>query len=338
MLPLPLRNWIFGHWIRPNEKLIRVPWITLGDGVFLPKIGADISRRFLKDFYIYRKNIKSPLEFGIGQFYPRSGYLLYYFFLFTWADSCKMLEKLLDSPEHSLIAEAFMRHIIEIDREIDNQDGVKLLERNPTVIRSDPRLSRFRSQLLGRIAGASLPADIKSNLTKELIDFEITCQDICRKNSAEPIKTLQSVLVHKENTVGALFEEWASFLNLAYEVSPENHHHVSRIFWNTGMALQMLDDTLDVPIDLENETDNVFLCIVKENKKEWIELKQYLQYLKTTPWKHLDTAWANQHTPETLSKIRVLGYGYLSNLKNQAPEPTNLIWVMDRMWVHAVGI
>ena len=338
MLPLSLRNWIFDRWIQPDETLERVPWVTPGDLVFLPKLGLDVTRKFLRNFYIYRSNIKENLKFSIAQFYPRSGYLIYYFFLFTWAEYYGVLPKLLEDPDLALIPESFMRYVIEIDREIDTKRAVALLESDPTVISSHPWLSRFREQLWRTIERSSLSVDVRSLLLREISSFENTCRQVCYQNMIHPMHTLDGILTAKENTVGALFAAWNKLLNLVYEISPENDPNSGQIFWNTGMALQMLDDTVDVPIDLENQTDNVFLCLVKENKAEWIELEKYLQYLKTTPWKHLDTAWANQHAPHTLNRIREVGRNYLFRIKNDRPATNELLWVMERLWFHAVGI
>lgn len=338
MLPLPLRNWLFGRWIRPNEKLVRVPLLSPGDLVFLPKLGLDVSGRFLKRHYLYRKNLKTSLPSGMVQVYPRSGYLLYYFFLFNWAEYCQVLPQLLMHPQLALIPEAFMRYVIEIDRQIDNPGGLKLLESGPDSLRSHPQVCRFRDQLMRQIDLASLPAGLKCLLLEKLAGFETDSLRICLQGMAQPVKTLKDVLTGKENTVGALFAEWVRLLGLVYGVQPERAACAGKIFWNTGMALQMLDDTIDAPLDHENQTENVFLHFARKSEKEWRELEGYLHHLKTTPWIHLDTYWASQHTPETLARVRDLGRGYLSRLESDTPATMELRWVMERLWAHTIGI
>lgn len=338
MLPLPVRNWAFGIWIQRRETKARPPWLKISDVVFLPKIGIGKSCKFLKNFYFYRKNLPHFLNQGIANFYHRSAVLLYYFFLFSWAEICGELPALLVSPRRSLIAEAFMRYVVEVDCEIDEQGKDVLQVGVENLEKTHPLVFTLRNQLLEIIENAPLSSDEKCRILDELTEFELSCQSICMQSTNQLDEPLEQILKSKERTAGALFGQWAKFLGIAYRVPEELINYSRHTFENVGMALQMLDDTLDAPLDYEYQTNNVFLCLAKKHKSEWLELMKYFDYLKRTRWKHLDTVWAAQHTPQTLKATRELARVYLSRFNDPLPVIVELKWVLERTWAHVIGV
>jgi hypothetical protein len=65
------------------------------------------------------------------------------------------------------------------------------------------------------------------------------------------------------------------------------------------MAIQIIDDMLDSPIDHRDDVHNIFLHLLGGFPDE---LEAAANHFKQLPYNHLDWVWANQHLPNTCRK------------------------------------
>lgn len=334
---LNLRSRLFalGSQVK-NRGLKEVPCFALSDVLRIPKIGFlqghvwKICYRFFRQFPQYKKSLRYETTFCLTTFYPRSVYLLYYYLLFWWADYCDAWKHLLEVPDRSLIAELFIRYIVEIDAHIDCPEGADLLE-EPVLIKNDVAARRFLKELLMHIGKSGTLPEHKREICHRIWSYRNECLAVCRNRSSQSGlgSNLEEVLAKKEATVGGLFRIWASLLCTLYCDGIRSHCADSsrEILASVGMAIQVIDDMLDLPVDYASDVDNIVYELLKETPEELAVAEDHLH---STSWEHLDWVWAGRNLPRTWKRAADLLNDYLGHIKkvSQKPEATSELCAM----------
>lgn len=298
----------------------KVPRFALSDLARIPLIGWKRSYEFVSLFKQYQRSLRGNTWSCLTSVCPRCTYSLYYYLLFWWGEYCGVLDsRLLTKPDLSLIGELFMRYFIEIDSRIDCPKGASLL-RNPSLIKNDPTICGLQKEILKHIWATDLPRECKRDVSRKICEYRRGCLSICREAATQPDLDLAGVLHLKEMTVGSLWELWANLLGMLYceGVSPQHINTSQQIVRNAGMALQVMDDMLDLPIDYASDVHNIFYHLLKETP---VELRAAIAHLSHISWKHLDWAWARQNLPTTCKKAAHLIRRYLGHIAEASLRP-----------------
>jgi hypothetical protein len=129
-----------------------------------------------------------------------------------------------------------------------------------------------------------------------------------------------------------MFSVWAAILNHVYCVKSSNlAQSCEEILANIAMAIQVLDDMLDLPVDYQEKIDNLFYEFLKETPDE---LERAIQHIGFTSWKHLDWRWAKMNLPLTCAFAIKCIDEYLERAIRISPklEMTNQLCEMVKGW------
>lgn len=342
MLPLGVRRRLFTYFFRAREDrgLKEVPCFVLSDVAIILRIGWKKSFRFFRDFRQYRQNLRCETWSCLTKIYPRSIYLLYYYLLFWWAKYCEVWEQLVTMPDRSLIAELFIRYIVEIDSLIDRPGGVYLLQ-EPSSIEADADVQDLLREMLSHIQKSDIALESKAELCERISSYMGRCLAVCQNVSNQSDFGLSDVLQEKEETVGGLFRVWAALLCILCGVSDKYAKSSQDIMHYVGMAMQVMDDMLDLPVDYDASVRNIFYELLRKNPDEQ---RRAVKHIYPLSWKHLDGIWAQQNLPETYEGAIRLMKKYLTEMtkasksKAKAKATYELYRVIANMPHHVVGV
>lgn len=235
--------------------------------------------------------------------YCRPLVIWYYYTLFWWAEYCGVLDKLLQDPGRSLIPELFIRYIIKIDSIIDIEGGgVYLLEGLPLIKKE---CADVLQELLIQIK-ANREDTHGKKLRQKIWGFRQNSLMVSRNTQGWPELKFQDMLDYKDKTAGELSRVWVDLLCDVYdvEVRVENSR---RIFGLVSMAIQVVDDMLDSPVDFRDHVSNIFIHLLMETPGEFDTAKAHFEQF---PGAYLDWVWANKYLPNACKKAVELITGY----------------------------
>lgn len=339
MLPLKVRGKLFTYGFKANDVgLQQVPLFSLQDIFLVLRFGWKKSYRIFNLFTNYRQNLSIEITCGLTRVWPRTVYLLYYYLLFWWAQYCEVQEDLIQRPDRSLVAETFMRYIVEVDNMIDQPNGSDFLLNQPSDIQKHPNVWPCIQEMDNCISKLSLPEseiakieDLRTTFNEESLDVTRNALDRFNPNADE-------IIQDKEKTVGELFKVWVEILNILYKVPSELADSSPSIMLYAGMAVQVLDDMTDLPFDYRSNVDNIFHEFLKAEPDE---MKKAEQHIREITWDHLDSAWAKENLPKTFDKAYALTEYYLEKIPAISRNQTASIELQSdirKMWVHTLGI
>lgn len=339
-LPLAFRIYLFRLGYQVKElNLEEVPLFTPIDLMLVPKIGWKKAVWLLTFFYIYRRNLEKSNWHGVTSFYPRVIYILYYYLLFWWADYCGVLREVINKPEGSLVAESFLYYIIEIDRLIDAPGNQYLVE-DQAALKFHQPTKKLLENFLEQIRSSPLPLKDKKRLCHQIWLYRRLSLESFKNKKPYAETNIKSVVENKVITVGGLFQNWAALLSELYcsDKSPELVDSSIEIIRLAGMAMQVLDDTLDWPIDFGVATENIFNEYLRENPNEMKLAQNYYHNICNS---HLDGFWMEKNLPVTYTATKKLLNGYFSKIKRISMKPIatdELCKILGTAQDHTIGV
>lgn len=320
MIPIKLRAKILEAGARVDKRSLQeIPIFTFLDFFRFRLMGWKNSVWLMADIHQYRYSLGEPEWKCLTVFYPRPTYMLYYYLLFWWADYTGVHDILVEKPEKSLVAELFIRYIIEIDAVIDDpMQADKLNE--PEKLKRAPAVSMILNQLLSHVQALDIPHRNKRSLCRYIWHYREDSLSICQNALRRKTNTFSSVFNDKDQTAGVLFQTWAKILCLLYlnEVSSEPARSSQEILQKTGMAIQVVDDMMDLPKDHAANVSNLFFELLKETPLELLKAEELLGWIQ---WQHLDVTWARGNLPVTCAKAARLMDNILEQIKNASINP-----------------
>jgi hypothetical protein len=194
-----------------------------------------------------------------------------------------------------LIPELFIRYIVKIDSIIDRKGGKEYLLSDTPFIKK--KCSDILKELLAHI-WESEDAFHRKKLCDQIWIFRKNCLIVSRKDQNLPELSFDDLLDNKDKTAGDLLRVWVDLLCDIYHVS--SHVENSRkIFGLVAMAIQVIDDMLDSPVDYREGVSNIFLHILEETVHEFHVAKAHFEQ---NTYDYLDWTWANKYLPNTCKK------------------------------------
>lgn len=321
-----LQRWIFRV---PSESMGRMPLIAIADIPFicvLPLQWPDL----LRNLAAFQKNLGSEDEVSLSALYPRIVMWTYAFCLFSWGEYCGQLQAILRNPKKSLVAEAFLRHICQIDSYIDAFDSRNVWLNEPGYIKQLPEV-RLTSQGLCRLLKApGITVRIRKSVVQLINEFRWNALRAMQDWAGAP-DTLDNTLRVKCQTAGMLWYYWSSILGQVYDIAPSLASSVSATFFNYGMLVQIVDDLADTPVDYRVKTHNLFIAIVRETPVEWDALQRHLA---AHCHQYLGWPWVKSHLPISYRTVRAYYNRYAHQLLHDRCAPDvaeRLYWAVEKV-------
>ena len=320
MIPTQLRAKAFAAGAKVEKHSLRkMPLFTFLDFFRFQLLGWKKAVRLMGYIQRYRRNLSNPSWECLTAFYPRPTYLLYYYLLFWWARYIGVLEDLIHNPDKSLVAELFIRYIIEIDAVIDDPQQVSKVN-NPDQLKKMTSANLILGELLSLVRSLGIPDANKRDIFKFIGTYRRDCLSICQRAVMRKSNSLSSIYNDKDNTAGMLFHVWAKILCQLYlgGVSSDLARSSGEILQQAGMAIQVVDDMMDFPIDHSAKVPNLFYEMLKETPKE---LQKAFDYLGWIDWAHMDVEWTRANLPITCSKAAQTMDGILEKISDISIKP-----------------
>lgn len=273
--------------------------------------------KLLTNFWKYRRNLRGISWSSLSMIYPRSLTLWYYYLLFWWAEYCGVLPELLERPDLSLIPELFIRYIAEIDAIIDRKGGKEyLLSHLPDI---KIRCENLLRELLARIWGDqhALPVETRKKLSHKIWRFRQNSLVVSMRAQSLPKLSFDEMLAYKDATAAELFRLWVELLCDLYQVNSRVENSKT-IMAQVAMAIQVIDDILDSPLDYHNDVINIFNHLLKDNPAEYLTAQAYFERY---PDGYMDWVWANKYLPQTCRKAVDLLSVYLTGMASISTNP-----------------
>lgn len=321
-----LQRWIFRV---PSQSMGRMPLAAIADIPFicvLPYQWLDLVRKLAA----FQRNLGSEEEVGLSAIYPRIVIWTYAFCLFSWGEYCGQLQAILQNPKKSLVAEAFLRHICQIDSYIDAFDSGSIWLHDPGYIKQLPEV-RLTSRGLCRLLRArEITVRVRKSIVKLINEYR---RDALRamQDWASASETLDNTLRVKCQTAGMLWYYWSSILGQLYGIAPSLASSASATFFSFGMIVQIVDDLADTPIDYRVKTHNLFIAIVRETPAEWDALQRHLAGCCQP---YLGWPWVKSHLPLSYRTIRAYYNQYAHQLLHDRYAPhiaERLYWAVEKV-------
>ncbi len=191
---------------------------------------------------------------------------------------------------------------------IDHHGG-KTLINEIALVKNSLSVKCFLNELLTHIQTSGMSPRTKKALCNRIWTFRQNSITACKESFNKPDHQLKDILLEKEKTGGDLFRVWAELLEQVYPVkSSETAKSAGQIIGNVAMAIQVLDDMLDLPVDYPENVSNIFYELLKENPGE---LEIAVRHIGQIYWKHLDWKWAKDNLPVTCMNAAKLVKQYL---------------------------
>lgn len=340
-LPIQLRTRLFSAGFRvTSQNLQRVPSLSITDLGLLPLLGCQKSLDFLGSFHRYRHNMRGAQSFGLTSIYPRSYYLLYFFLLFWWADYCNALEMLVESPDHSRIAELFFRYVIEADRLIDESPDARYRLRIPSRMKQSAALSGILRDFFVALSELVPSHTTRRQVCHHFWTFRQECLKVCQDVLLRSDIGLDQVLYLKQRTTGGLFRTWSALLGDLYLGSTMDTlaENSGCVLYKASMAMQVWEDLLDLPADYALGTPNIVHGMLRTLPDELKALESYRRHYK---WQHMDGIWARENLPRAFEGAMKLVNDYVAESMKVSLRPNNtarLCHLISREQNHPMGI
>jgi hypothetical protein len=265
------------------------------DIALVAKIGMHKAFRFNRNFVYYRQNLDMDSWACLTKIYPRPSYVLYYFLLFWWADYCKCLPTLLNTPRPSLIAELFFRYVAEIDRIIDTPGGRAIVE-TPSSLKLNRAVYDIQSELVRHIFSSGISSQAKRNLCHHIWTYRQESLKELQRAYRNRMTDLNQAYAIKRFTAGGLMRTWAQLLAILYrqKASVPHAQNAPQVFFHLSTATQVIDDMMDFPEDFVAGVPNIFQELLESYP---MEMEFATEHIKKISWNHLDLAWAENYLP-----------------------------------------
>jgi hypothetical protein len=283
----------------PSESMGRMPLIAVADIPFICVLPLQWPG-LVRNLSAFQKNLQSGNEVGLSALYPRIVIWTYAFCLFSWGEYCGQLQAILQSPRKSLVAEAFLRHICQIDSYVDAFDSRNVWLNEPGYIKHLPEVRLTSQGLCHLLKAPGITVRIRKSVVQLINAFRRNALRAMQDWAGAP-DTLDHTLRVKRQTAGMLWHCWSSILGQVYEIAPSLASRVSATFFNYGMLVQIADDLADTPVDYRVKTHNLLIAIARETPAEWDALQRHLA---THGHPYLGWPWVKSHLPISYKTIR----------------------------------
>ena len=132
-----------------------------------------------------------------------------------------------------------------------------------------------------------------------------------------PNAGFDTLMRYKNLTAGDLSRVWVDILCKTYPVKMRAES-AREIFGSLSMAIQVIDDMLDSPVDYRNDVSNIFIGLLKETSCEYNVAKVHFEDYSCN---YLDWIWANKHLPNTCVRAVTLIKSYINVITEISAEP-----------------
>jgi hypothetical protein len=272
----------------------------------------------IKRLETFQRRIQSERWPSLAELYPRNGMLVYAHLLFFWGRYCNILPDLLARPDRCLLAEIFLRYVCEIDAYVDSFDSQSVWRDDVNWIKQLSNVQAIISEFCSHLHQLDAPKPVKRSIVRAVANYRRRAVRAMRKWAESPSLDLTLTIEGKEATAGDLWRTWSCILNQVYAVSPDLANDACEIFFNFGMAVQVIDDLGDVPVDHKVNSRNLLLSLTHESTSEWQYLQDFLQVQSDL---FLDWPWVRQHLPSSHQRTVDLYASYAARLLDARRRP-----------------
>jgi hypothetical protein len=305
----------------PSQNLGVMPLFAVTD---LPFILAFTPRTWFSGvarLRAFRRNLKTRQWAGLAEVYPRIFMWSYAYLLIFWARYCRILPSLLADPDRCLLAENFIRYICEMDRHVDSFDSRALWRTAPNSLKHLPQVRRVADELWARLDQLDIPNCNKRSIVKLIADYRRDAffgpaRRWARSEAAS--YAFAELVADKERTAGNLWRTWSRLLGRIYDMPGDLAEDISGVFFNFGMAIQVIDDVSDAPADYRISAQNLFLAVAQQIPRDWERLQNFLE---SQPEPFLDWPWVRRNLPQAYAAALQLYRCYMDRLLAERREP-----------------
>jgi hypothetical protein len=255
---------------------------------------------------------------SLSALYPRSVMWTYVYALFFWARYCDALPVLLANPDKTLPAEIFLRYICEIDAHIDSFDSRVVLKTDPQRLRRSSSVREVAHALCLHLNRPDVPDSVRQSFLRLILGFRHDATDAMRCWDESSLYDLARVIAYKERTAGSLLRTWGRGLSYLYEIPEEIAEDAAEVFFNLSMAIQVLDDLGDIPIDYPIHTQNLCLAVIRQSPHDWEVLQSFLA---TQCDQFIHWPWVHKNIPQSDRDIMNLYQSYAQRILDDKRHP-----------------
>jgi hypothetical protein len=305
----------------PLISIVDIPFICVFPFQWLDLVGK---------LAAFQRNLGLEDWPSLSVIYPRIGMWTYAFCLFSWGEYCGQLQAILQNPEKSLVAEAFLRHVCQIDNHIDSFDSRSIWLNDPGYIKQLPEVSLTSQGLCSLLKGPEITARVRKSIVKLINQYRWNALRAMQDWASSP-QTLGNTLRVKCQTAGMLWFYWSSILGQLYGIAPSLVSSASATFFNYGMIVQIVDDLCDAPVDYRVKTQNLFIAVARETPMEWDVLQGHLAKCR---YRFLGWPWVKDHLPMSYRTTRDLYDRFAHRLLCDKCAPNiaeRLYWAVEKV-------
>jgi len=328
-----LTHQVLHRWMLrvPSVNMAVMPLVTPTD---LPLVFAFSLSRWLeqiRDLRVFQQHVVQHQWASLAEVYPRSLIWMYAYLLFTWGRYCRCLPEILQQPDRCLPAEMFIRYVCEIDRYVDSFDSRALWRVHARQFKARPQVRSVATELCAGVQQVGLGASVCRGMINLILTYRREALMTMQRSADASGDNLPQVIRDKEQTAGNLWRVWSRILGYLYGTSADTAERAAQVFFNFGMAVQIIDDLSDAPADHAVRAENLFLAVAQTYHADWERLQRHFRE-QSAPF--LDWPWARRYTPTTYQATLELYQGYFDRLRcdtYNAAATQRLCIMLDRM-------
>ncbi len=175
--------------------------------------------------------------------------------------------------------------------------------------------------LRGMIARLDVPEECRATLDSETRQFVTAAISACltniRSQPADGTPGLESLLDYRRRTSGAMYGTFAQVLNLSHALDGERSRRVAELLTCWGVAVQVLDDLVDLTWDYQQDPNNVMWTLLAADPAEHSKIAALAEGRRV-----FIPPVLREKAPRTEKRLSDLMETYLGDIRSV--EPTSL--------------
>lgn len=211
------------------------------------------------------------------------------------------------------VMDLYWQYVRRLDNLVDSSVGMGMFDRHSKAFKRHEAISPVVNEFVKWIHNSQLPRTRKRRLVslfgdyRREVSFGVLADTITRQ--LKGIQRPAELIPRVEQISGRSAASLMRIFNIVHNVPSDVARRVEDIFFQWGIAYQIVDDLMDVDRDWNDNIYNLVISFLSENEDEmqrFIESKRR-QQIRTPSW------WI-RNAPETHAAIRSLFDRYISNL------------------------
>lgn len=238
--------------------------------------------------------------------------------LSLWSDYCGVDADEIRRLRSYELVKLWLVWIRQLDALVDTPDGRQAYVYSPNAVKANQVLRDLTSEIVWWVKRSELSRDRQRTLLFYLakVRHQVlfgALRDML-SNQISGGQDLRGLSPQIEQTSGWMYETFAGILNRVHDVHPEVGDRVEHIFCTWMVAVQVADDLLDFPLDLESGDVNFVTAALRSNPDEEERLEAFL-----SNGGKLTSNWVAQNAPKSHSEVLALAREYLIRVQSIDP-------------------